>query len=152
MEDENRLLAPERAIFLMEDFSRGFIRYVGIEAQEARWGAFVSGLSVRPEHRQQDGFIHAGVLAAMADHTAGYAAFTAVSSGIQILTIEFKVNFLRPAAGQGLICRSRVIRHGRRVMIGESDVFDLGESGERHAARALVTLMPVPVEDLAGRG
>ena len=149
MSSQDHALTPERAAFLLEDFSRGFIRFVGIEAHDARWGEFGSRLLVRPDHRQQDGFIHAGVLAAMADHTAGYAAFTAVAPGIQILTIEFKINFLRPAFGERLVCRARIIRHGRRIMIGESDVYDLGKYGERHAARALVTLMPVPVEELS---
>ena len=79
----------------------------------------------------------------MADHTAGYAAFTTVPEEFQILTIEFKINFLRPAYGEGLICRSRVIREGNRIIISESEIFDVREQKEALAAKALVTLMAV---------
>jgi len=61
----------------------------------------------------------------------------------RILTIEFKINFLQPAYGQGLICKSRILREGGRVLVGESEVFDQRSSGEVLAAKALVTLMSV---------
>ncbi len=106
-------------------------------------------VEIAPVHRQQDGFIHAGVMAAMADHTAGYAAFTAVPEGVQILTVEFKINFLKPAFGKKIVCRSRVIRGGRRVLVSESEVFDVREKKETLAAKALVTLMAVPAEKIS---
>jgi len=113
-------------------------------------GVFRSELHVEECHRQQDGFIHAGVMATMADHTAGYSAFTTVPDGIQILTIEFKINFLRPAFGDSLVCRSRVIREGRRVIVAESEVSDVRLDKEVPVAKAMVTLMAVPQEELTG--
>jgi acyl-coenzyme A thioesterase PaaI-like protein len=71
-------LNPERAAFLTADYCRGFIRYCRIEPHEIKSGSFSSRVIIVEEHRQQDGFIHAGVMATMADHTAGYAAFTLV--------------------------------------------------------------------------
>jgi uncharacterized protein (TIGR00369 family) len=65
-------------------------------------------------------------MATMADHTAGYSAFTIVPEEMQILTIEFKINFLKPAVGSELICRSKVIREGKQIIISESEVFDVG--------------------------
>lgn len=141
-------LSQQKIEFLKQDYERGFIRYCRFEAVAAAWGEFVSQVRILEEHRQQDGFIHAGVMATMADHTAGYSAFTTVDEGFQILTIEFKINFLRPAFGEALRCASRVIREGKRVIVAESEVFDVRANGEMPVAKAMVTLMAVPQEDL----
>ncbi|MEJ2726732.1 MAG: PaaI family thioesterase [Deltaproteobacteria bacterium] len=117
--------------------------------EEVKRGYFKSRVKIQELHRQQDGFVHAGVMATMADHTAGYAAFTTVPEDYQILTVEFKINFLRPAYGELLLCRSRVIRGGNRIVISESEVFDERKGGEVLAAKALVTLMVVHRDDLA---
>jgi uncharacterized protein (TIGR00369 family) len=133
----------ERRDFLTRDYSRGFIGDVGYQVQKYRKGYLESRLQVLERHRQQDQYIHAGVLAAMADHTAGYAAFSLVDEEHRILTIEFKINFLEPAYGQVLICKSRILREGGRVLVGESELFDQRSVGEVLAAKALVTLMSI---------
>ncbi|MFH1242866.1 MAG: PaaI family thioesterase, partial [Pseudomonadota bacterium] len=132
-------ISKERVAFLAEDYCRGFIKYCQFEAEAISKGYFQSRVRIEDHHRQQDGFIHAGVIATMADHTAGYAAFTTVPKEFQILTVEFKVNFLRPAYGETLVCRSRVIREGNHIIISESEVFDQREGEEVMAAKALVT-------------
>ena len=78
-----------------------------------------------------------------------FKAFTTVPEEFQILTIEFKINFLRPAFGKALICRSRVIREGSQLIVSESEVFDQREGKEILAAKALVTLMAVHKERLS---
>jgi uncharacterized protein (TIGR00369 family) len=157
-------LDEKRIDFLKRDFSQGFISFCGIEAGEVLPGRFCSFVNIKEHHRQQDGFIHAGVLAAMADHTAGYAAFTLVPPGIQILTIEFKINFLRPAFGNRLECRSRIIRNGRQIIVGQSEVFDIlspnaagpgsqnpgPAQNERQVALATVTMTGVAKAKLVG--
>jgi len=144
-------ISAERASFLAKDFSRGFIKYCEFTAEKAEKGYFQSHVKIKDHHRQQDGFIHAGVMATMADHTAGYAAFTTVAEEYQILTIEFKINFLRPAYGDALVCHSRVIREGNRVIIAESEIYDHREDGEVAVAKALVTLMAVHRDDIASK-
>jgi uncharacterized protein (TIGR00369 family) len=139
--DQN--ISEERAAFLAEDFSRGFIKYCQFEAVVIKKGFFQSRVKIAEHHRQQDGFVHAGVMATMADHTAGYSAFTIVEEDYQILTIEFKVNFLRPANGDFLICNSRVIREGSQIIISESEVFDSRKGEKTLVAKAIVTLMAV---------
>lgn len=141
--DMDKGISEQRADFLAEDYSRGFIKHCGFEADNLRQGYFQSKVRVEDYHRQQDGFIHAGVMATMADHTAGYAAFTTVGDEFQILTIEFKINFLKPAYGDALICRSSVIRGGNSIIVSESEVFDVRNGEEVLAAKAMVTLMPV---------
>jgi uncharacterized protein (TIGR00369 family) len=142
-------ISDQRRDFLKSDFQRGFIRYCRFKAIHASRSWFESDVEIEEIHRQQDGFIHAGVMAAMADHTAGYAAFTTVPEGFQILTIEFKINFLKPAFGDKLICRSRVIREGRQILVAESEVFDIRKKEEILAAKAMVTLMAVAQEMIA---
>jgi len=136
-------ISEDRASFLATDYSRGFVQYCQLKAETVRRGFFQSRVSIEPHHRQQDGFIHAGVMATMADHTAGYAGFTTVPGEYQILTIEFKINFLRPAHGDTLICRSRIIREGKQIIIAESEVSDVVKGSETLVAKAMVTLMAV---------
>ena len=141
-------ISKERADFLAKDYSRGFIKYCRFVAGDIRRGYFESKVTIEDQHRQQDGFIHAGVMATMADHTAGYAAFTTVGEEFQILTIEFKVNFLKPAHGEALVCRSNVIRGGNTIIISESEVFDIRKGEETLVAKAMVTLMAVHRDNL----
>lgn len=148
----DRQLTSERIDFLKKDYERGFINFCGFKAVVAEWGKFHSELTVAENHRQQDGFVHAGVMATMADHTAGYSAFTTVPEGFQILTIEFKINFLRPAFGDSLICQSRVIREGRKVIVAESEVIDVRDKGRVLVAKAMVTLMAVSQKELTAAG
>ncbi len=141
-------LDKDRAAFLMADFSQGFIKFMGLEALAVRPGEFDSQLLVTDDHRQQDGFVHAGAISTMADHTAGYSAFSLAGEGMQILTIEFKINFLAPAAGDQLLCRARVIREGKRVMVTESKVYDINKGIEKQVTQALLTMAVVPREKL----
>ena len=143
--------------YLKQDFVQGFPAYCGFKVDRVAQGAFETSLAVLPHHRQQDGFVHAGVIATMADHTAGYAAFTMVTHEFRILTIEFKINYLRPAKGKAVVCRSEVIKPGRQILVSESQVFSVADldqdtiSGGREplVSKALVTLMAVPASTIA---
>lgn len=139
-----KVLTPQRIRFLKKDFSRGFIEDVGYQAIHYEPGYLESRLKIANRHRQQDHYIHAGVIATMADHTAGYAAFSLVPEDHRILTIEFKINFLRPAYGKALICRSKILREGGQILVGESEVFDQRRGGEEELiAKAMVTLRSI---------
>ncbi len=87
-------------------------------------------------------------MATMADHTAGYAAFTLVSEKYRVLTIEFKINFLKPASGEILVCKARILKEGKLVMVAESEVFDSRQRQKRLVAKAVATLMVVPAEKI----
>ncbi len=134
----------DRFDFLKRDYVQGFPAYCGFEVDRVADGRFETRLKIRPDHRQQDGFVHAGVIATMADHTAGYAAYTTVSEEFRILTIEFKINYFRPAAGEAVVCRSKVINNGRKIIVSESEVFSISGGREQLVSKAMVTLMAVP--------
>ncbi len=131
--DENR------RSYLKKDFVQGFPAFCGFEVEYVEFGRFGTRLNVREIHRQQDGFVHAGVTATMADHTAGYASFTTAPEDYRVLTIEFKINYLRPARGDILVCRSNVIKNGRKIKVVESDVFSIVEDEEIAVAKGLFT-------------
>ena len=128
---------------LKKDYVQGFPEYCGFEVTRVDRGIFETRLQLRPEHLQQDGFVHAGVISTMADHTAGYAAFTTVDASFRVLTIEFKINFFRPAVGDAIACRSRVIQGGKKIVVSESEVFSQYGHLEKRVSKAMVTLMVV---------
>jgi uncharacterized protein (TIGR00369 family) len=142
-------LTQKRIDFLTKDYSRGFIKYCGLQAIKIKKGSFESQILIGENHRTQDNFIHAGLMATMADHTAGYSAFTMVSEEYRILTIEFKINFLKPAYGSALKCRSHVINKGKHIIVSESKVYDVRDTSETLVAKGLVTMMAVPAENIA---
>ena len=144
----NTELTNERKEFLKNNFCCGFVAFCGFEAVTVAPGHLESRVLIKEDHRQQDGFIHAGVMATMADHTSGYAAYTMIPEDHRILTVEFKINFLRPAYGQALVCRAQVIKPGRKILICEAEVYDQRQEGEIMAAKVLATMASVPVKDL----
>lgn len=137
----------ERIDFLKKDYDQGFPAYCGFEVINVEKGIFEARLKIREEHKQQDGFVHAGVIATIADHTAGYSAYTIVSENMRILTIEFKINYFKPAKSKIIRCRSRVINKGKKIIVSESEVFSISTRKESLISKAIVTLMSVPVSN-----
>lgn len=103
--------------------SAPFVADLGIQLASAGEGACETVLPLQTRHLQQDGFVHAGVQATMADHTAGAAAGTLLRPGEIVLTAEFKIHLLRPARGERLWCAAKVLKAGRRLSVVESEVF-----------------------------
>jgi uncharacterized protein (TIGR00369 family) len=95
----------------------------------------------RDDLLQQHGFIHGGVVAALADTACGYAAFTLFPADAAILTVEMKVNFLSPANGTALVARAAVKRAGRTLTVVSADLFAVEGARETLAATALATMM-----------
>lgn len=129
---------------VQEIFSRAnFIQDLGINLVDLGPGWCESRLEVKPRHLQQDTFIHAGVQATMADHTAGASAATLIKADRTVLTVEFKINLLRPAVGEHLRCKAHVLRAGKTLIIAESEVYAGDGSQEKLCAKATVTLAVV---------
>ncbi len=99
-----------------------FIADLGIELVDCGPGWCETRLPVSPRHMQQNQLVHAGVQATMADHTAGGAAGTLMAPDQIVLTVEFKIQLLRPARGDFLTCRADVIRPGRQITAVEATV------------------------------
>lgn len=91
---------------------------------------------------QQHGFIHGGALATIADAAAGYAAFSLMPSDAAPLTVEYKLNILRPGRGTAMLAKATVIKPGRTLNVVQADVFGVDETGgETLCVTSLQTLM-----------
>jgi uncharacterized protein (TIGR00369 family) len=117
-----------------------FIQDLGVKVVSIEPGKVVTELVTQPKHLQQDTYVHAGVQATMADHTSGAAAGSLMAADEIVLTVEFKINLLRPCVGQKLICRAQVLRSGKTITISESEVFAVDKGVEKLCAKATVTL------------
>jgi uncharacterized protein (TIGR00369 family) len=96
---------------------------------------------------QQHGFLHAGTITSVVDSACGYAALSLMSPGAAVMSVEFKVNLLAPAAGEALIARARVVRSGRTLTIVAGDGFMRNGGNERHVFTMLATMMAVEGRD-----
>jgi len=142
-------MSTKRYDFLKKDFIQGFPKFCGFKVMRLDYGIFETNLKVLNKHRQQDGFVHAGVIATMADHTCGYACYTTVSERFRILTVEFKINYFRPAKGPLIICRSKVINNGKRIKVAEAEVFSVANGIEQLVSKGMFTQIAVSLDDLA---
>jgi uncharacterized protein (TIGR00369 family) len=92
---------------------------------------------------QQHGFLHAGVVSAVADSACGYAALSLMPEGVAVLSVEFKVNLLRPAAGAHFRAVGKVIRPGRTLTVCAAEVHAALPGKESVIAIMQATMMAV---------
>jgi uncharacterized protein (TIGR00369 family) len=120
-----------------------FMSTIGARLVRVAPGEVDIELDVRSELTQQHGFLHAGVLAAAADSACGYAALSLMPAGAAVLSVEFKINMLAPAAGDRVVARGRVIRAGKTVTVCWGDVTAYAGFEERLVATMVGTMMTV---------
>ncbi|HVU62571.1 MAG TPA: PaaI family thioesterase, partial [Phycisphaerales bacterium] len=80
---------------------------------------------------QQHGFAHAGAIAAIADSACGYACLTRMPEDAAVLSVEFKINLLAPAAGRAFIAVGKVVRAGRTISVATAEVLAENDDGAR---------------------
>lgn len=90
---------------------------------------------------QQNGFLHAGVVAAIADSANGYAAYSLAPAGTDVLAVEFKINLMAPAKGERFEARGRVLRPGRTLTVCFAEVIGFEGDSESIVATMLSTLI-----------
>jgi uncharacterized protein (TIGR00369 family) len=101
------------------------------------------GLPYQSELTQQDGFMHAGISATIMDSACGYAAFSLMPAEARVLTIEFKINLLAPAAGDSFRALGKVRKSGRSVFVAEAELYANDNGNERLVATMTGTLMAI---------
>lgn len=116
---------------------------IGAELRRVAPGEVEIALPFRADLTQQNGYLHAGIVATVVDSACGYAAMSLAPVGGEVLSIEFKLNLLSPAAGESFIARARVVRAGRNVTVCTGDVFAVREGAEKLVATMLATMMMV---------
>lgn len=116
-----------------------FMDLLGARLVDVGDGWVETELEVSDRLTQQHGFAHAGVVSALADHTAGAAATTAVGEGQSVLTADYTIHLLRPGAGDVLRSRGEIIRVGRTLIVAHAEVW----ADEKHCARYTGTMAVV---------
>jgi uncharacterized protein (TIGR00369 family) len=100
-----------------------------------------------PAISQQHGFVHAGAVSAIADTAAGYAALSLMPPDRGVLTTEFKINLVAPAAGDLIVARGKVVKAGRTLTLAQTEVFAITGGREKLIALLTATLMAIEARD-----
>lgn len=135
---------PEYERRVRASFSRQTVMATfGAELSRVAPGVVEIAWPHRADLAQQHGFLHAGILATMLDSACGYAAFSLMPADAAVLSVEFKVNLLAPAAGERFVARARVIRPGRTITVCEAGAWAVQGTSEKRVAIMLGTMMCV---------
>ena len=125
-----------------ESFARQRVMLLfGARLERVAPGAVDVALPFREDLTQQDGYVHAGVITAVADSACGYAAYTLMPAGSGVLSVEFKVNLLRPAAGQEFVAEARVVKAGRTLTVTRCDVHARAGTATKLVATMTATMI-----------
>jgi uncharacterized protein (TIGR00369 family) len=137
---------PDYASVVAASFARqGLMRALGIELAEVAPGRCVLTAAHDAALLQQHGYFHGALIGAMLDSAGGYAAYSLMPPGSEVLTTEYKVNFLAAAEGERLIARGRVVKPGRTLTVTSVEAFCVQAGKERLCAVMLQSLIRVPV-------
>ena len=116
-----------------------FTRFLGAQLVGCGPGEAQIKLEVLPQHKQQDGFVHGGVISYLADNALTFAGGLAL--GGSALTSEYKINYIRPARGVLLVARAYAKGHGKRQAVCQCDIYYEDGGEERLCAVAQGTIV-----------
>lgn len=123
---------------------QNFLTLIGAQLRAVERGKVTISCRRREDLGQQQGLLHGGVVAAIADVTCGYTALTMMPQDYEVLTAEFKVNLLRPVTAREIIATGQVVKAGRTLVITEAEVRD-ADNGKL-MAKMLGTMVPAPLK------
>ncbi len=116
---------------------QGLMGLLGARVVEVDRGVCVIELPFRDELTQQQRYFHGAVTGAIGENAGGYAALTLAPEGREVLTVEYKVNFLAPARGEKLVARGEVLSASRRLFVCKAEVVAVSADGEDASCAAL---------------
>jgi len=133
---------PSFATEVRNSFARqAVMTTIGAELVSVAPGAVQISLPYRSDLTQQNGYLHAGIVTTIADSACGYAAYTLMPPRSAVLSVEFKVNLLRPAKGEEFLAIAEVLKPGRTLTVVRADVFANPTSERVLVATMLGTMM-----------
>lgn len=94
---------------------------------------------LRDDLKQHHGFAHGGLMSAMADISLTFMGASAL--GPNVLTSEFKINFVRPGVGDTLVARASVVSATKRQAVTRCDIYAVQDGKEKLVATALGTIV-----------
>jgi uncharacterized protein (TIGR00369 family) len=127
-----------------ESFARQrLMETIGARLARVTAGQVEIELPFRADLTQQHGYLHAGIVASIADSACGYAALSLMPAGAEVLSVEYKINLMSPAKGASFLARASVVRAGRNLSVCAGDVFALNEGAEKIIATMLATMTTI---------
>ena len=129
-----------RAVFADQSFMRG----IGADLSRVSPGAVEIVLPFRDDLLQHHGYVHGAVIAAIVDTACGCSALTLMPAGSTVLTVEYKINFMAPAAGERLIARGQVLRPGRKLTVCSGEAVVIVDGKEKPVAALMATMVQIP--------
>jgi len=97
----------------MKEINFPFLEHTGASLKNFSKGKAEVELHVKPYHLQHKGFVHGGVISTLMDNTGWYAAVSNLESGLTAVTMEIKINYLKPALGKYLLASAMIKRQGK---------------------------------------
>ncbi|GFR70984.1 phenylacetic acid degradation protein [Elysia marginata] len=104
-----------------------FSQFLGTELDELGPGSVVLSLTIQDAFKQQHGFVHGGVLSYLADNALTFAGGTLL---MNCVTSEYKINYLRPATGNKLVAKAKVLSSGKRQAVCQCEIYAHQEGEE----------------------
>jgi uncharacterized protein (TIGR00369 family) len=135
---------PNYETRIRESFLRQrLMQTIGAQILDVAPGRVTIELPFRYDLTQQNGYLHAGIVAAVVDSACGYAAMTLTPAGAEILSVEFKINLLSPAKGERFLAHGNVIRAGRTLTVCEGQAIAVSDGQEKQIAAMMATMFVV---------
>src|ERR687891_1253852 len=114
---------PSFAEEIKQSFAKQTIMgLIGAELARIEPGLIEITLPYRADLAQQHGYLHAGIVTTIADSACGYAAYSLMPPKSEVLSVEFKVNLLRPAKAEMFLATAEVIKSGKTLTVVRADV------------------------------
>ena len=121
--------------------AQGAMKTLGATVEHVAPGAVTLAMPFRDDLTQQHGFIHAGIITTVLDSACGFAAFTLMEEGAEVLTAEFKSSFLAPARGNRFRFEGRVLKAGRTLTFTEGRAVAIAEDGQETLISTMTATM-----------
>jgi uncharacterized protein (TIGR00369 family) len=102
--------------------AQGLMDTLGASLELVDAGEVQIALPFSKQLSQQHGYVHAGAITSIVDSACGYAALTKAPAGFEVVTAEFKINFLRPAMGDRFLAIGKVLNAGRLLTVCTGEV------------------------------
>ena len=124
---------------------QGLMQHLGARLLAVTPGEVVLALPYSDRVTQQQGGFHGGAMGALADIAGGYAGLTMAPDGMEVTTVEYKVNFLSAFNDGELHATGKVVKAGKRVIVTTAEVDHVAADGRRTPCAVMQqTLMTVP--------
>ncbi|MFD1710381.1 PaaI family thioesterase [Ottowia sp. GY511] len=131
---------------IAQSFARqGMLTVLGAELRSVAPSVVEIWLPYADRVTQQQGGFHGGAMGMLADVAGGYAGLTVAPEGMEVVTVEYKINFLASFQGGTLRAVGRVVRPGKRLIITTAEVDHVDAAGKASPCALMQqTLVPVP--------